>query len=267
VTPRAASPSLLAVTAVEAERRAVLRHLQGSSQQHLGCTTGQTAVTAAGALTVICAGVGPAAAAAATSAALANGEWDAVLTLGVGGGFEPVAPVGSVVVASAIVASDLGAGSPDGFIPLNQLGLGPVRFEVPEWWASTAQRRITQRCLSLQVVRGDVLTVSTVTGTHRRASRLLARHPDAAAEAMEGAGVATAAAMFGVPVMEMRAVSNLVGDRNRPSWRMTVALDVLAETAAAVLDGPLPGLAAAPRPQPRQQATAPPDADARAGPR
>jgi nucleoside phosphorylase len=49
---------------------------------------------------------------------------------------------------------------------------------------------------------GTVLTVSTVTGTAARAAELRARHPRALAEAMEGFGVAEAAAAHGVPVLE-----------------------------------------------------------------
>lgn len=72
-----------------------------------------------------------------------------------------------------------------------------------------------------------VLTVSTVTGTARRAAELAERHPGAAAEAMEGFGVAEAAAAYGVPVVELRAVSNAVGPRDRAAWRIGDALDAL----------------------------------------
>ncbi|WP_461031047.1 phosphorylase family protein, partial [Streptomyces sparsus] len=55
------------------------------------------------------------------------------------------------------------------------------------------------------------------------------RHPGAVAEAMEGFGVAQAAAAQGVPVLEVRAVSNAVGPRDRAAWRIPDALDALAE--------------------------------------
>ena len=74
---------------------------------------------------------------------------------------------------------------------------------------------------------GAVLTVSTVTGTAERASELRARHPRALAEAMEGFGVAEAAAAHGVPVLEIRAVSNPVGPRDRAAWRIGDALTTL----------------------------------------
>jgi futalosine hydrolase len=74
-----------------------------------------------------------------------------------------------------------------------------------------------------------VLTVSTVTGSATRATELRTRHPRALAEAMEGFGVAEAAGAHGVPVLEIRAVSNPVGPRDRAAWRIGDALAALTE--------------------------------------
>ncbi|MFE3127320.1 futalosine hydrolase, partial [Streptomyces hydrogenans] len=80
-----------------------------------------------------------------------------------------------------------------------------------------------------------VLTVSTVTGSAARADALAARHPGAAAEAMEGFGVAEAAAAHGAAVLELRAVSNAVGPRDRAAWRIGDALTALRAAAAALV--------------------------------
>jgi futalosine hydrolase len=88
-----------------------------------------------------------------------------------------------------------------------------------------------------------VLTVSTATGTAETAAARAARIPGAAAEAMEGFGVAAAARLFGVPVLEIRAVSNRVGPRDRSAWRVEEALTALARASAvlgAVLEEVLP---------------------------
>ncbi|HSA50180.1 MAG TPA: futalosine hydrolase, partial [Yinghuangia sp.] len=85
------------------------------------------------------------------------------------------------------------------------------------------------------VVVGPILSVSTATGSAARATELTKRHPGAAAEGMEGFGVAVAAADAGVPVCELRAVSNLVGPRDREAWRIPDALRVLGVAAAAIL--------------------------------
>ena len=160
---------------------------------------------------VLVAGIGPVAAAAATSAALAGRRPDLVISAGIAGGFD--VPLASVVVASRVVHADLGIAAPSGFEPLGSA------LEVAG--ADALALRLGARL-------GTVLTVSTVTGTATTAAALRARYPDAVAEAMEGYGVAAAAALFGVPFAEVRAISNLVGPRDRQSWRIPEALAALA---------------------------------------
>lgn len=192
---------------------------------------------------VLVGGVGPAAAAAATGTALATASlretspadavagasapYDLVVSAGIGGGFAPGAPLGSLVVSAAIVAADLGAQTPDGYLAVEELGFGRSVHRVPE--ALTRPLADALAGAGLPCTVAPVLTVSTVTGTARRAAELAERHPGAAAEAMEGFGVAEAAAAYGVPVVEVRAVSNAVGPRDRAAWRIGEALAALRE--------------------------------------
>jgi futalosine hydrolase len=209
------------VTAVAAERDAAAAGL---------------ALAPAGRAEVITAGVGPAAAAAATATALTLAEaagdpYSLVVSAGIGGGFAPAAPVGAVVVADAIVAADLGVRTADGFTTVAELGFGRSEHRPPPGLGRTVADR-------LGAAYGAVLTVSTVTGTAERAAELRARHPGAVAEAMEGFGVAEAAADHGVPVLEIRTVSNAVGPRDRAAWRIGEALAALT-TAFGKLPGAL----------------------------
>jgi hypothetical protein len=55
-------------------------------------------------------------------------------------------------------------------------------------------------------------------------------------EAMEGFGVLRAAALAGVPAVELRAVSNAVDERDRTQWRIEEALGMLAVTVPILLD-------------------------------
>ncbi|AXG79468.1 futalosine hydrolase [Streptomyces paludis] len=179
---------------------------------------------------VLAGGVGPVAAAVATATALASSPYDPpyhlVVSAGIGGGFLPHAPIGSLVVADSIVAADLGAGSPDGYLPVEELGFGRgVHRPAPALSARLAG--ILDADPRLRAVLAPVLTVSTVTGTAARTAELTDRHPRAAAEAMEGFGVAEAAAAHSVPCVEIRAISNTVGPRDRDSWRIGPALDAL----------------------------------------
>lgn len=176
---------------------------------------------------LLAAGVGPARAAASvsaalTAAALRGAPYTLVVSAGIAGGFLPWAPVGSVVVADRITAADLGAETPEGFLPVTELGFGTVTHRPPESLVRVAEAAIQGRT-------GEILTVSTVTGTASRAAALHERHPGALAEAMEGFGVAEAAVAHGTPVLEIRAVSNPVGPRDRAAWRIGEALAALTE--------------------------------------
>ncbi|UUU33028.1 futalosine hydrolase [Streptomyces sp. CA-210063] len=176
---------------------------------------------------LLAAGVGPALAAASTAAALTAAALDGrpyalVVSTGIAGGFQPEAPVGSLVLADEITAADLGAETPDGFVPVTELGFGTVTHHPPRALVHAVATATGART-------GTVLTVSTVTGSADRATALRARHPRALAEAMEGFGVAEAAAAHTVPVLELRAVSNPVGPRDRAAWRIGDALTALTE--------------------------------------
>ncbi|MFF1658608.1 futalosine hydrolase [Streptomyces sp. NPDC058255] len=217
---------VLVATAVPVERDAVAGAFTAPAREVVlpGVTLWRLS---AAAVDLLAAGVGPALAAACTAtaltaAALEGDPYGLVVSAGIAGGFQPDAPVGSLVVADEITVADLGADTADGFVPVTELGFGTVSHRPPpslvrEVVAATGGRV------------GTVLTVSTVTGTAARAAALRARHPRALAEAMEGFGVAEAAAAHGVPVLELRAVSNPVGPRDRAAWRIGDALAALTE--------------------------------------
>jgi nucleoside phosphorylase len=54
-------------------------------------------------------------------------------------------------------------------------------------------------------------------------------------EAMEGFGVLRAAALAEVPALELRAISNLVAERDRGRWQADAALAALAEAVRSLL--------------------------------
>jgi futalosine hydrolase len=203
---------LLVVTAVDAERGAVLAGL--------GADT---------AVDVYAVGAGPAAAAAGTAWLLAGGApYRAVISAGIGGGFADRIGLGAVALASHSVAADLGAESPQGFLPLDELGFGTVRYP------SDPALLAALRAALPDAVIGPVLTVSTVTGSAATAAGLEGRYPDAVAEGMEGFGVAAAADRAGTAFGELRTIANPVGPRDRAAWQIPQALAALTAAATAI---------------------------------
>lgn len=208
---------VLVVTAVAAERDAVLAGLPQRPPD----------------LTVTAVGVGPAAAAAGTARLLALAEsagapYRTVVSAGIGGGFAGRAAVGTVVLATRSIQADLGVDTEEGWLTLDELGLGSAVATVDEAALGALRTTLPQAAV------GDVLTLTSVTGTAPRAERLRQAYPEAVAEAMEGYGVACAAQGAGAAFAELRAISNAVGPRDRSAWRITDALSALTDSAAAL---------------------------------
>lgn len=183
---------------------------------------------------VLVSGVGPVAAALTTQSALTEQCYDLVVSAGIAGAFsgQGLHP-GDVVLSSQIIQADLGAWDEDHFCSLKELGLSlsPTQehsgiFEV---WPKA--------CIGAKQIGasyGPMLTLSSVTGTDIQAQKLQERYPDALTEGMEGAGVAHASWLAGVPVIEIRGISNMVGPRDRSAWQIAPALIACAQGLAGL---------------------------------
>ncbi|GAB3647817.1 futalosine hydrolase [Glycomyces tarimensis] len=174
-------------------------------------------------LDVLVCGVGPAAAAAATARAIAeNGTmgraYDVVVNAGICGAFVGRARIGDVLIATDSVAAELGVALPWRFQPIDEIGFGTSRIGCN-----------TVLSVAIEGVRGEILTLASITGSDGLAANLAHRYPDAVGEAMEGFGVATAAQQAGLPFAEIRAVSNYIGDRDVANWDWASALKALTD--------------------------------------
>ncbi|WYP27047.1 futalosine hydrolase [Alkalihalobacillus sp. FSL W8-0930] len=210
-------PDILIMTSVEAEKEALERGLNGSERFKVALT-----------------GVGPAKAAARTATELATHPYHYVINAGIAGGFKELAPVTSIVVANEVVVADLGSESEEGFMPVDELGLGQAAIQTAQPFSSDLEQKLSE--MGETVTLAPILTLATVTGTSETTSELQQRFPHAAAEAMEGHGVATAAELAGVPVLEVRAISNEIGPRNREAWKIKEALQALERVGRALTE-------------------------------
>lgn len=226
--------TVLVVTAVHQERDAVARALAGVQSQRVGPYDVRVGRAGSVDVLVVAGGVGPAAAAAAAATVTAHLPVDELVSMGVAGAY-PSARLhhGDVVVATTIVAADLGAMSPDRFLDLGALGLdGGAAVTCDVGRVAMVRERLLAS--GQHVVVGPVLTLSTASGTEDRAAHLMSEH-GAVAEAMEGAGVAHVAALHDLPVLEVRTISNTVGDRDRASWDLPAAIAALTPAADGTL--------------------------------
>lgn len=174
-------------------------------------------------------GVGPVNAAHATTVALLDQKPDSIIVCGIAGAYPASGlAIGDVVSASMEIYGDLGAQSPSGFLDMKTLGFPVVSTPT-----------VLYNELPMQVVptshSARFVTVSTCTGTITTAREIEAR-TQGAVENMEGAAVAHVARIHGVPVGEVRAISNMVTNRDAKTWRMKEASTAAQEAVLHWLD-------------------------------
>ena len=146
-------------------------------------------------------GIGPVEAAAATARALAFHSYAAVLHIGIAGGRG--LGVGSLVIGEEAVYCDLAAA-----IRLVD------RVHADDRLVAAAREALP----GAQVL--PIGTSAAVGGGAGGAGEL-------AVEAMEGFGVLRAAALADVPAVEIRAISNEIGEPDRSRWQVTEAIETL----------------------------------------
>ncbi|HEY1727068.1 MAG TPA: futalosine hydrolase [Candidatus Baltobacteraceae bacterium] len=168
-------------------------------------------------------GIGPVEAAAATSRALATSAPSIVINAGIGGGFRGRAAVGDAFAIETDHLAELGLedGSPLPPLP------GGVRLVEK----TDSAEDLVEACARVGARIGSAITVSTITTSDARAEGLAQRF-EAEVEAMEGFAVLRSAAVAGIPALELRGVSNLVGARERAGWDF----DAGARAVAMLLD-------------------------------
>ncbi len=169
---------------------------------------------------VLITGVGAVNAAYTLTRFLGREQAHAVIGCGIAGAYpqafdEGELGIGSVVCAESEYYGDLGAHSSNGFLDMQALGFPVIAGAEPIYNFLPMQIFPTSR-------RCRFVTMNTCTGDDETARQLAAR-TGGAVESMEGAAIAHIAALFGIPVGEIRGISNRAGNRDRGTWRVREA--------------------------------------------
>lgn len=173
-------------------------------------------------------GVGPVEAAFGTARALAAAPYDAVVNAGIAGGFRDRCTVGDVVICAREDYADLGLEDGTGF-PL------PGGMELARQAESHPTLLAPFLAGQIPVIVGRGVTSATVTSTTARALALAYRFRSDV-ESMEGFAVLRAAQAAGVPAVEIRGVSNLVGERASNEWDFRAGAGAAVAATEGLLD-------------------------------
>ena len=176
-------------------------------------------------------GIGKANAASAATVLFERFTPEFAINTGCGGAFPDCGlAVGDLAVAASESYADEGVLTPEGWRGLDLIGIplcegagGRIfnSFELCRDLAGAALERARAHGFAAEL--GPFLTVSTCSGTATRGAELLRRFPGIC-ENMEGAALAQVAHIYGVPLLEVRGISNLVEDRDLARWDLKRAV-------------------------------------------
>lgn len=160
-----------------------------------------------------------------------------VLQFGVGGAY--LAPEGAeqvqlleVCLAEREVLGDLGICLADRIVYFPEHLGGPREFSLQSPLLQRAKDMLRAHDISYH--SGTFVTVNCVSATDAR-GEMLSRRWQGLCENMEGGAAARLCGEYGLPLVEMRVISNLVEERNIKNWQLQKGCERAAEIAALLM--------------------------------
>jgi len=163
-----------------------------------------------------------------------------VVNFGIGGAYIQEAndqnvDVLDLCLASCEILGDYGVCSGLGAEPFPDPAVGGRRtFQLSRELLSRAEQILGTAHVDFHT--GSFVTVNGASSTAARGTYLRDRY-SAICENMEGAAIARVCEDFSLPLLEIRAISNLVEDRPGAPWRLHEACDRAARTVAILVQG------------------------------
>lgn len=179
-------------------------------------------------------GIGPVFTTYNLTRALGNHTYDFILNIGIGGGFKGVTEPGMVVCVNEEVFADIGVEDEGTVKTLFESGLMDGNdFPFRDARLLNSGTVFALEALNeLRKVKG--ITVNMTSGKSETADFLYNKYK-AEVETMEGAAVFYTCLMEKVQFSEIRAISNLVGERDKSNWEIDKAVNNLTDVVFEVL--------------------------------
>ena len=171
-------------------------------------------------------GVGKVNAAHSATLMLENYNVDILALFGIGGGYS--GEVGDIVVAESESYGEEGVLTKEGWKSMESMGFPLLKDEREYYNTFSMDTNLVQRAIKalkdagFNISSGNFVTVSQCSGT-RESGEIMKKRFKGICENMEGAAVAHICTMYGIPMIEVRGISNIVGDRDMKKWNINKA--------------------------------------------
>ncbi len=169
-------------------------------------------------------GVGKVNAAHSATLILEKYEVDVLILFGIGGAYpDSGLKIGDIAVAESENYGEEGVMTKEGWTPMEFTGFPLLKKEKEYYNNYPLDTKIAQIAVKASkdcgfyTKQGNFVTVSQCSGT-RESGEIIRRRFDGLCENMEGAAAANICTMYGVPMVEVRGISNIIEDRDMKKW-------------------------------------------------
>ncbi|GFO97310.1 futalosine nucleosidase [groundwater metagenome] len=169
-------------------------------------------------------GVGKVNAAHSTTMILENYDVDVLILFGIGGAYpDSSLKVGDIAIADSENYGEEGVMTKEGWSPMEFTGFPLLHNKKEHYNTFPLDAKMSQLALKaskdcgFDSKQGNFVTVSQCSGT-RESGELMKKRFNGLCENMEGAAAAHICALYGVQMIEVRGISNIIEDRDMKKW-------------------------------------------------
>jgi futalosine hydrolase len=181
---------------------------------------------------LIITGIGAAASAYLLTKVIKEDKPDLIIQAGIAGGFNSNLALGEVYIVDQDRFADLGVEENNQWLDIYDLGLSsPDDPPFKNGWLKNDHLA----SLNSQLPLVSAITINEVT-TNSSRIHLLQKKYKAAIESMEGAALHLVCLQENVRFIQLRAVSNYIGERDKKNWQMQKAICNLNEQLISLLE-------------------------------
>ncbi len=167
---------------------------------------------------------------------IAFGRPQLVIQAGVAGGFDEAVALGTTLAVLRETVGDMGVMENNSFTDAFRMGLlNP--HEAP-WQNGRLENKHAALLQQTGLLFADAVTVNEISTAGDRIS-YYKNGVGATLESMEGAALHYTCLLEDVPFLQLRALSNYVGERNKEQWQMQAAVENLNENLQRILNSQL----------------------------
>ena len=164
---------------------------------------------------------------------LALKKYGLVIQAGVGGSFDLTIPLGAVVAVKQDAIADQSVVELERLKTLFDLNLVPQdQYPYKKGWLINPNKEVLKKT-KLKIVKG--ISVNQIS-TSKQMIKFYREVFDPVTESMEGAALHYVCLMEKVPFVQIRSISNYIGERNKQKWDMMNSIVNLNETLIKIIN-------------------------------